>query len=79
MDRSAAPGFPEESVGVSSVNGVHVVPVDWMRGPEPGDVGQHAVCTGRAAEPLPGHQLPLVGDVAVVAVAVLVARFLAED
>ena len=70
---------PEESVGVSSVNGVHVEPVDGIRGPEPWDVGQHAVFTGRLAQALGGDQFPFVGGVAVVAVAVLVARLLAED
>ena len=34
---------------------------------------------GSVAEPLPGHQLPFVGNVAVVAVAVLRPRLFAED
>ena len=72
-------GVPEESVGVSSVNGVDVDPVDWTRGPEPGDLGQHAVFAGRLSQALGGDQLPLVGDVSIVAVAVLRSWFLAED
>ena len=77
QERSA--GVPQQPVGVSSVNGVDVDPVDWTRRPEPGDLGEHAVCAGGRMEAPGGYQLPLVGDVAVVAVAVLVVRFPAED